>query len=64
MKGRLWLPGLGIALAAQLAGCMLPPKSSVRAPSIDAHELGLTAAAVAPADEGWGGASMMHSLMG
>ena len=53
MNGRLGLLGLGIALAAQLAGCVLPPKSSVRAPSIDAHELGLTAAAVAPADEGW-----------
>ena len=53
MNGRLRLLGLGISLAAQLAGCVLPPKSSVRAPSIDAHELGLTAAAVAPADEGW-----------
>ena len=53
MNGRLGLLGLGISLAAQLAGCVLPPKSSVRAPSIDAHELGLTAAAVAPADEGW-----------
>jgi NodT family efflux transporter outer membrane factor (OMF) lipoprotein len=53
MNGRLGLLGLGIALAAQLAGCVLPPKSSVRAPSIDEHQLGLTAAAVAPADEGW-----------
>jgi NodT family efflux transporter outer membrane factor (OMF) lipoprotein len=44
---------LGAALAALLAGCVLPPKDSPRARAIDVQQLGLTAAAVAPANDGW-----------
>jgi NodT family efflux transporter outer membrane factor (OMF) lipoprotein len=47
------LLALGAALAALLTGCVLPPKESPRASAIDAQQLGLTAAAVAPADDGW-----------
>jgi NodT family efflux transporter outer membrane factor (OMF) lipoprotein len=43
----------GALLSALLAGCVLPPKDSVREPQLDAQRLGLTAAAVSPADEQW-----------
>jgi NodT family efflux transporter outer membrane factor (OMF) lipoprotein len=43
----------GVLLAALLAGCVLPPKDSGHAAPLDAQRLGLTAAAVAPADPKW-----------
>jgi NodT family efflux transporter outer membrane factor (OMF) lipoprotein len=44
---------LSAALTALLAGCVLPPKDSPRERAIDTRQLGLTAAAVTPANEGW-----------
>ena len=41
------------AVATLLAGCVLPPKDSSRAPQIDPQRLGFTAAAVSPADQQW-----------
>jgi NodT family efflux transporter outer membrane factor (OMF) lipoprotein len=44
---------MAATFAALLAGCVLPPKDSPRAQAVDARQLGLTAAAVAPANDGW-----------
>jgi len=44
---------LSAGLAVLLTGCVLPPKESARARVIDAQQLGLTAAAVVPANDGW-----------
>ena len=53
MAARWPLLVLSAALTALLAGCVLPPKDSPRERAIDPRQLGLTAAAVTPADEGW-----------
>ena len=53
MAARWPLLVLSAALTALLAGCVLPPKDSPRERAIDARQLGLTAAAVTPANEGW-----------
>jgi NodT family efflux transporter outer membrane factor (OMF) lipoprotein len=53
MAARWPLPVLSAALTALLAGCVLPPKDSPRERAIDTRQLGLTAAAVTPANEGW-----------
>ena len=53
MAARWPLLVLSAALTALLAGCVLPPKDSPRERAIDARQLGLTAAAVTPAHEGW-----------
>ena len=53
MAARWPLLVLSAALTALLAGCVLPPKDSPRERAIDTRQLGLTAAAVTPADEGW-----------
>jgi len=42
-----------VALAALLAGCVLPPKPSARASAIDAGQLGLSAVQVDPATQDW-----------
>ncbi len=43
----------GVTLAVLLAGCVLPPKDSKHAAPLDAQQLGLSAAAVAPAAAKW-----------
>jgi NodT family efflux transporter outer membrane factor (OMF) lipoprotein len=53
MAARWPLLVLSAALTALLAGCVLPPKDSPRERAIDTRQLGLTAAAVTPANEGW-----------
>lgn len=53
MAARWPLLVLSAALTALLAGCVLPPKDSPRERAIDPRQLGLTAAAVTPANEGW-----------
>jgi NodT family efflux transporter outer membrane factor (OMF) lipoprotein len=56
MRARLRRPGRlagGVALAALVAGCVLPPKDSRREPKVDAQQLGLTAAEAVPAEDAW-----------
>lgn len=53
MAARWPLLVLSAALTALLAGCVLPPKDSPRERAIDTRQLGLTAAPVTPANEGW-----------
>jgi NodT family efflux transporter outer membrane factor (OMF) lipoprotein len=48
---RAQLAGLGLAVL--LSGCVLPPKDTARAVPLEARDLGLTAAAVEPADPQW-----------
>ena len=43
----------GAILTMLLAGCVLPPKDSHRTAPLEAQQLGLTAAAMAPADPQW-----------
>ncbi|MGA8706092.1 MAG: efflux transporter outer membrane subunit [Steroidobacteraceae bacterium] len=52
MQTRLGLLA-GVTLAVLLAGCVLPPKDSKHAAPLDAQQLGLSAAAVAPAAAKW-----------
>jgi NodT family efflux transporter outer membrane factor (OMF) lipoprotein len=42
-----------MALAALLAGCVLPPKDSRREPQLEASQLGLTAPGARPAELAW-----------
>lgn len=44
---------MAAAVAAMLAGCVLPPKESRREPPVDAQRLGLMAPAVSPVDQQW-----------
>jgi NodT family efflux transporter outer membrane factor (OMF) lipoprotein len=53
MAARWPLLVLSAALTALVAGCVQPPKDSPRERAIDTRQLGLTAAAVTPANEGW-----------
>jgi NodT family efflux transporter outer membrane factor (OMF) lipoprotein len=46
-------PAAAVVAVVLLAGCVVPPKPSARAPAIDTRELGLTAEAVAPAGDDW-----------
>ncbi|HEY6452207.1 MAG TPA: efflux transporter outer membrane subunit [Steroidobacteraceae bacterium] len=59
-----WLLGAALGALALLAGCVLPPKDTVRQSALDAHDLGLGGAAVAPAGEGWWKAFDDHQLDG
>jgi len=53
MRRARHLRAAAAATAALIAGCVLPPKDTPRASPLDAQQLGLTAAAAAPADPQW-----------